>query len=159
MRSLNGDAAVARLDAAVDAFLQIITAPEGEMVPVPGHPDQPSLAERTKQNLKPSTEKVGEMATAAAESAELGRSAAAQADDARKAIELAASGISETEARIADLAQSAADHAGQAKASADKTADALAKTDIGHVRECIVSQATSLIRTQAIMASYHAFGE
>ncbi|MDM5128229.1 phage head spike fiber domain-containing protein [Aeromonas salmonicida] len=56
MSSLHGDAAVARLDAAVDAFLDIMTAPEHTLVQVPERSPQPSLAERARVNLKPSTD-------------------------------------------------------------------------------------------------------
>ncbi|WP_439843556.1 phage head spike fiber domain-containing protein [Aeromonas dhakensis] len=57
MASTNqGDDAVARLDAAVTAFEDILTGPEGQTVPVPGRNPQPTLAERVKQNLKPSTD-------------------------------------------------------------------------------------------------------
>ncbi|MCR6739918.1 hypothetical protein NVV56_13560 [Aeromonas dhakensis] len=57
MASTNqGDDAVARLDAAVTAFEDILTGPEGQTVPVPGKTPQPTLAERVKQNLKPSTD-------------------------------------------------------------------------------------------------------
>lgn len=57
MASTNqGDDAVARLDAAVTEFEDILTGPEGQTVPVPGKTPQPTLAERVKQNLKPSTD-------------------------------------------------------------------------------------------------------
>lgn len=70
MASINqGDDAVERLDNAVTAFEMIMTGPEGGSVPVPGHPDQPTLAERVKQNLKPSTSAAAGFATQAAASA------------------------------------------------------------------------------------------
>lgn len=70
MASINqGDDAVERLDNAVTAFELIMTGPEGGSVPVPGHPDQPTLAERVKQNLKPSTSAAAGYATQAAASA------------------------------------------------------------------------------------------
>jgi hypothetical protein len=70
MASINqGDDAVERLDNAVTAFEQIMTGPEGQMVPVPGHPAQPTLAERVKQNLKPSTDAAAGYAAQASASA------------------------------------------------------------------------------------------
>lgn len=57
MASTNqGDDAVSRLDAAVTAFEEVLTGQEGQTVTVPGHDPQPTLAERVKQNLKPSTD-------------------------------------------------------------------------------------------------------
>ncbi|HHQ4556290.1 TPA: phage head spike fiber domain-containing protein [Aeromonas hydrophila] len=70
MSSLHGDAAVARLDAAVDAFLDIMTAPENTLVPVPERSPQPSLAERARVNLKPSTDLAKGYADAARRSAQ-----------------------------------------------------------------------------------------
>ncbi|HHQ4781806.1 TPA: phage head spike fiber domain-containing protein [Aeromonas veronii] len=70
MASINqGDDAVERLDNAVTAFEQIMTGPEGQTVAVPGHQPQPTLAERVKQNLKPSTDAAAGYATQAAASA------------------------------------------------------------------------------------------
>lgn len=78
MASINqGDDAVERLDNAVTAFEQIMTGPEGQTVAVPGHQPQPTLAERVKQNLKPSTDAAAGYATQAAASAKA-------ADDAAK---------------------------------------------------------------------------
>lgn len=78
MASINqGDDAVERLDNAVTAFEQIMTGPEGQTVAVPGHQPQPTLAERVKQNLKPSTDAAAGFATQAAASAKA-------ADDAAK---------------------------------------------------------------------------
>ncbi|HHQ4580627.1 TPA: phage head spike fiber domain-containing protein [Aeromonas hydrophila] len=78
MASTNqGDDAVARLDAAVTAFEDILTGPEGQTVPVPGKNPQPTLAERVKQNLKPSTDAAAGFAVQAAASAKA-------ADDAAK---------------------------------------------------------------------------
>lgn len=70
MSKLDGDLAVERLNGAVGAFLDIVTEPEGTMVPVPGREPQPSLAERVKQNLKPSTEAAQGFAEEAKKAAE-----------------------------------------------------------------------------------------
>ena len=78
MASINqGDDAVERLDNAVTAFEQIMTGPEGQTVAVPGHQPQPTLAERVKQNLKPSTDAAAGYAAQASDSAKA-------ADDAAK---------------------------------------------------------------------------
>lgn len=78
MASINqGDDAVERLDNAVTAFEQIMTGPEGQTVQVPGHQPQPTLAERVKQNLKPSTDAAAGYAAQASASAKA-------ADDAAK---------------------------------------------------------------------------
>ncbi|MEN3787385.1 hypothetical protein ABDZ30_14670 [Aeromonas veronii] len=78
MASINqGDDAVERLDNAVTAFEQIMTGPEGQTVAVPGHQPQPTLAERVKQNLKPSTDSAAGYAAQASDSAKA-------ADDAAK---------------------------------------------------------------------------
>lgn len=70
MASINqGDDAVERLDNAVTAFEQIMTGPEGQTVAVPGHQPQPTLAERVKQNLKPSTDAAAGYAAAARDEA------------------------------------------------------------------------------------------
>ena len=77
MASINqGDDAVERLDNAVTAFEQIMTGPEGQTVAVPGHQPQPTLAERVKQNLKPSTDAAAGYATQAAASAKAAADAA-----------------------------------------------------------------------------------
>lgn len=82
MASTNqGDDAVARLDAAVTAFEDILTGPEGQTVPVPGKNPQPTLAERVKQNLKPSTDTAVNAAQRAAISE---ASAAASAAEAKR---------------------------------------------------------------------------
>ncbi|RKJ83771.1 hypothetical protein D6R50_23990, partial [Aeromonas veronii] len=80
MNSLNGDVAVARLDAAVEAFLDIMTAPEHTMVPVPERASQPSLAERARVNLKPATDEVARLAEDAAASAKAAQEAADKAN-------------------------------------------------------------------------------
>lgn len=78
MASINqGDDAVERLDNAVTAFEQIMTGQEGQTVAVPGHQPQPTLAERVKQNLKPSTDEAAGYAAQASVSAKA-------ADDAAK---------------------------------------------------------------------------
>ena len=87
MASINqGDNAVERLDNAVTAFEQIMTGPEGQAVQVPGHQPQPTLAERIKQNLKPSTDAAAGFAaqasTSAAQAAASATSAAASAAQA-----------------------------------------------------------------------------
>lgn len=48
--------AIALVEQTMETFKQIVVGQEGQSVPVPGHPDQPTLAERVKQNLKPSTD-------------------------------------------------------------------------------------------------------
>jgi hypothetical protein len=74
-----GDNAVERLDNAVTAFEQIMTGPEGQTVPVPGNQPQPTLAERVKQNLKPSTDAAAGFAAQASTSAAQASTSAAQA--------------------------------------------------------------------------------
>lgn len=82
MASINqGDDAVARLDAAVTAFEEILTGPEGQTVQVPGKTPQPTLAERVKQNLKPSTDAAAGYAAQAREEA---TKAAREAETASK---------------------------------------------------------------------------
>ncbi|MGN5259104.1 phage head spike fiber domain-containing protein [Aeromonas hydrophila] len=53
----------------METFKLIVVGQEGQSVPVPGHPDQPTLAERVKQNLKPSTDAAAGFAAQAAASA------------------------------------------------------------------------------------------
>ncbi|BEJ50714.1 hypothetical protein Ri1_33130 [Aeromonas dhakensis] len=48
--------AILLVEQTIGTFNQIVVGQEGQMVPVPGYPDQPTLAERVKQNLKPSTD-------------------------------------------------------------------------------------------------------
>lgn len=48
--------AIALVEQTMETFKLIVVGQEGQSVPVPGHPDQPTLAERVKQNLKPSTD-------------------------------------------------------------------------------------------------------
>lgn len=84
MASINqGDDAVERLDNAVTAFEQIMTGPEGQTVQVPGNQPQPTLAERVKQNLKPSTD------AAAGFAAQASASAKAADDSAKLASQIA----------------------------------------------------------------------
>ncbi|HHQ4773107.1 TPA: phage head spike fiber domain-containing protein [Aeromonas veronii] len=80
MASINqGDDAVERLDNAVTAFEQIMTGPEGQTVQVPGHQPQPTLAERVKQNLKPSTDAAAGYAAQASACAKAADESAKQA--------------------------------------------------------------------------------
>ncbi|MDM5067320.1 LamG domain-containing protein [Aeromonas salmonicida] len=67
-------AAIQLVEQTVNTFNQILVGTEGQFVPVPGYPDQPTLAERVKQNLSPSTVE----AKAAAEAAKNYRDQAAQ---------------------------------------------------------------------------------
>ena len=84
MASTNqGDNAVERLDNAVTAFEQIMTGPEGQVVQVPGHQPQPTLAERVKQNLKPSTDAAAGFAAQASTSAAQAAESAAAAVNAK----------------------------------------------------------------------------
>lgn len=87
MASTNqGDSAVERLDNAVAAFEQIMTGSEGQTVPVPGHQPQPTLAERVKQNLKPSTDAAaGFAAQASTSAAQAAASATASSTSASQA--------------------------------------------------------------------------
>ena len=80
MNSSNGDVAVARLNAAIGAFLDIMTAPEHTLVPVPEREPQPSLAERARVNLKPATDEVVRLAEEAAASANAAQNAADKAN-------------------------------------------------------------------------------
>ncbi|MFM1663392.1 phage head spike fiber domain-containing protein [Aeromonas salmonicida] len=61
--------AILLVEQTVNTFNQIIVGQEGQMVPVPGYPDQPTLAERVKQNLKPSTDAAAGYAAQASASA------------------------------------------------------------------------------------------
>ncbi|MGL6378188.1 phage head spike fiber domain-containing protein [Aeromonas hydrophila] len=69
--------AILLVEQTIGTFNQIVVGQEGQMVPVPGHPDQPTLAERVKQNLKPSTDAAAGFAAQASASAKA-------ADDAVK---------------------------------------------------------------------------
>lgn len=69
--------AIQLVEQTIGTFNQIVVGQEGQMVPVPGYPDQPTLAERVKQNLKPSTDAAAGFAAQASASAKA-------ADDAAK---------------------------------------------------------------------------
>ncbi|WP_033136996.1 phage head spike fiber domain-containing protein [Aeromonas finlandensis] len=69
--------AIMLVEQTVNTFNQIVVGQEGQMIPVPGYPDQPTLAERVKQNLKPSTNAAASYAAQASASAKA-------ADDAAK---------------------------------------------------------------------------
>ncbi|WP_323936163.1 phage head spike fiber domain-containing protein [Aeromonas veronii] len=69
--------AIQLVEQTIGTFNQIVVGKEGQMVPVPGYPDQPTLAERVKQHLKPSTDAAAGFATQAAASAK-------EADDSAK---------------------------------------------------------------------------
>ncbi|MBF3236912.1 hypothetical protein H4N55_09880 [Aeromonas veronii] len=103
-----GDDAVERLDNAVTAFEQIMTGPEGQTVAVPGHQPQPTLAERVKQNLKPSTDAAAGFATQAAASAKAADDAAKLAsqisglEDVSDAVALAALPLPDVWAPLSD---------------------------------------------------------
>lgn len=74
MASLDGDLAVARLNAATDTLFDIITS-DAAQVPVPEHGERPTLAERVRQAVAPSTAEAaqfaGEAKAAAAQAAAL----------------------------------------------------------------------------------------
>ncbi len=61
--------AIQLVEQTIGTFHQIVVGQEGQMVPVPGYPDQPTLAERVKQNLKPSTDAAAGYAAQAREEA------------------------------------------------------------------------------------------
>lgn len=61
--------AISLVEQTVNTFNQIVVGQEGQMVPVLGYPDQPTLAERVKQNLKPSTDAAANYAAQASTSA------------------------------------------------------------------------------------------
>lgn len=65
-----GEAAIARLDTAVDAFEHILTGAEGEVIGVPNHPPQPTLATRVKTSLDALTQSPAQSAAEAAGYAE-----------------------------------------------------------------------------------------
>ncbi|WP_270817303.1 phage head spike fiber domain-containing protein [Aeromonas sp. Y318-3] len=71
--------AILLVEQTIGTFNQIVVGQEGQMVPVPGHPDQPTLAERVKQNIKPSTDAASGFAAQAAASAKAADDAAKQA--------------------------------------------------------------------------------
>lgn len=71
--------AIALVEQTMETFKQIVVGPVGQSVPVPGHPDQPTLAERVKQNLKPSTDAAASFAAQASASAKAADDAVKQA--------------------------------------------------------------------------------
>jgi hypothetical protein len=68
--------AISLVEQTANTFKQIIVGQEGQSVPVTGHPDQPTLAERVKQNLKPSTDAAAGFAAQALASAKAADSSA-----------------------------------------------------------------------------------
>lgn len=73
--------AIALVEQTMETFKLIVVGQEGESVPVPGHPDQPTLAERVKQNLKPSTDAA---ISAAKQASQSETAAAAYAAEAKR---------------------------------------------------------------------------
>lgn len=71
--------AIALVEQMTDTFKKIVVGQEGQFVPVPGHPDQPTLAERVKQNLKPSTDAAAGFAAQASASAKAADESATRA--------------------------------------------------------------------------------
>lgn len=104
-----GDAAVARLNKATEAFEKIITGASNQVVDVPGYGNQPTLAARVDERLDETT------ATAAAEAArsrdEADR-ATTQANAAANSVTLATAEFNKAKTQ-ADRAQSEADRAAQ----------------------------------------------
>lgn len=95
-----GDAAVDRLNKAIEAFEKIITGASNQVVDVPGYGNQPTLAGRVDQRLDETT------ATAAAEADR----STAQANDAANSVTLSAAEYNKAKTQ-ADRAQSEADRA------------------------------------------------
>lgn len=116
-----GDAAVARLNKATEAFEKIITGASNQVVDVPGYGNQPTLAGRVDQRLDETT------ATAAAE-ADRSRD---EADRATTQATAAANSVTQATAEYnkaktqADRAQSEADRAAQIT-GLDTVSDAVA---------------------------------
>lgn len=112
-----GDAAVARLNKATEAFEKIITGASNQVVDVPGYGNQPTLAGRVDQRLDETT------ATAAAEA----NRSRDEADRATTQANAAANSVTQATAEYnkaktqADRAQSEAD---RAAAAANATAEA-----------------------------------
>ncbi|WP_323938730.1 phage head spike fiber domain-containing protein [Aeromonas hydrophila] len=71
--------AIALVEQTMETFKLIVVGQEGQSVPVPGHPDQPTLAERVKQNLKPSTDAAAGYASQAMAGAKAADESAKQA--------------------------------------------------------------------------------
>ncbi|WP_368216642.1 hypothetical protein [Aeromonas sp. R2-3] len=104
-----GDAAVARLNKATEAFEKIITGASNQVVDVPGYGNQPTLAARVDQRLDETT------ATAAAEanrSRDEADRATTQANAAANSVTLATAEYNKAKTQ-ADRAQSEADRAAQ----------------------------------------------
>ncbi|MFM4933403.1 hypothetical protein ACET94_00640 [Aeromonas veronii] len=104
-----GDAAVARLNKATEAFEKIITGASNQVVDVPGYGNQPTLAARVDQRLDETT------ATATAEanrSRDEADRATSQATAAADSVTQAASEFNKAKTQ-ADRAQSEADRAAQ----------------------------------------------
>ena len=148
MASTNqGDAAVERLDNAVTAFEQIMTGPEGQTVQVPGYQPQPTLAERVKQNLKPSTDAAAGFAAQAAASA----SAAKVSETNSKASEIAVEADRSEVAVNTAIASASAIAAQESAEAAHELVDGIEST--------LIQQATSLIQTQEIIVKFHGYGD
>ncbi|MDX7718962.1 phage head spike fiber domain-containing protein [Aeromonas caviae] len=104
-----GDAAVARLNKATEAFEKIITGASNQVVDVPGYGNQPTLAARVDERLDETT------ATAAAEanrSRDEADRATTQANAAANSVTLATAEYNKARTQ-ADRAQSEADRAAQ----------------------------------------------
>lgn len=104
-----GDAAVARLNKATEAFEKIITGASNQVVDVPGYGNQPTLAARVDERLDETT------ATAAAEanrSRDEADRATTQANAAANSVTMAAAEYNKAKTQ-ADRAQSEADRAAQ----------------------------------------------
>lgn len=104
-----GDAAVARLNKATEAFEKIITGASNQVVDVPGYGNQPTLAARVDQRLDETT------ATAAAEanrSRDEADRSTTQANAAANSVTLATAEYNKAKTQ-ADRAQSEADRAAQ----------------------------------------------
>lgn len=115
-----GDAAVARLNKATEAFEKIITGASNQVVDVPGYGNQPTLAARVDERLDETT------ATAAAEanrSRDEADRATTQANAAANSVTLAAAEFNKAKTQ-ADRAQSEADRASQIS-GLDTVADAI----------------------------------
>ncbi|MFM5319315.1 hypothetical protein ACET9O_06550 [Aeromonas caviae] len=115
-----GDAAVARLNKATEAFEKIITGASNQVVDVPGYGNQPTLAGRVDQRLDETT------ATAAAEanrSRDEADRATIQANAAANSVTLATAEYNKAKTQ-ADRAQSEADRAAQIT-GLDTVADAI----------------------------------
>ena len=116
-----GDAAVARLNKATEAFEKIITGASNQVVDVPGYGNQPTLAARVDERLDETT------ATAAAEadrSRDEADRATTQANAAANSVTLATAEFNKAKTQ-ADRAQSEADRAAQIT-GLDTVSDAVA---------------------------------